>query len=84
MPRLPRKVPLSKKTENGHSAALVFACNYCHHSNHWSFIAYNIEGRVFQQRRCTFWACFATMDGEKPGGRWITQDEEFELTKEWL
>ncbi len=78
MPRLPRNVPMSKTSgDGGIYASLVFACVYCWSSNHWAFIAYNDEGRVYQVRRCRYWSCIAN-DGK---GKWITQDECFERTK---
>ena len=81
MPRLPRNVPLSKK-KIGYDgtrkiqAALVFACTSCWSSDHWSFIAYNQDGKVFQKRRCMYWACLGG-DGK---GKWITPEEQHKRT----
>jgi len=81
MPRLPRNVPLSKRSvdhdgEKRIGAALVFACTSCWSANQWSFIAYNQDGHVFQVRKCMYWACLG-----KSKGKWITQDEQHERTK---
>ena len=81
MPRLPRNVPLSERSkfnEGKISASLVFACTNCWHSDHWTFIAYNQDGQVFQKRRCMYWSCLS-QDGK---GKWITPEEQSERTRE--
>ena len=80
IPRLPKNVPLSKRSvrfdgQKQIGAALVFACTNCWHTDKWSFIAYNQDGQVFQVRKCMNCLC----DDKK--GKWITQDEQFEKTK---
>lgn len=81
MPRLPRNVPLSKRSV-GHDgepqigAALVFACTACWSIDQWGFTAYNQDGHVFQVRRCRYWSCLSS-DGK---GKWITMDEQHERT----
>lgn len=81
MPRLPRNVPLSKRSrfnDGKISASLVFACTECWQSDYWSFTAYNQDGHVFQVRKCMYWCCLS----QNSKGKWITQEEQFEKTKE--
>lgn len=79
MPRLPKKVPVSKydAKEQMISAALVFACQSCFETE-WHFTAYNHNGRIWQVKRCNFWACF----DQSGQGKWMTMEKTFEMRGE--